>query len=210
MADPDSHHDLFPVNLFEYLVFSSAGRVAPGGGDLMPDFKKYVLPPGEDVHLLAFSADLKNVIILDGYKKEGALAINGIDQRGFDLSNCDSMIYRNQKGKPIGMIYPVIYDIATGVRFMGIGKNQPAPIESPTAMLAYIKAGLSKETKIVSVKTPVQLKADPVILQLTADPRLHGKALDSALLKNALSLKGEFWQLVVCLLVGLIFGIVIF
>lgn len=159
---------------------------------------------------MAFSADLKNVIILSGYKKEGALAINGIDQRGFDLSNCDSMIYRDRNGKPIGMIYPVIYDIATGVRFMGIGKTHPPPDVKESSLLAHLKANLSSEVRSVVMKEPLTLKTDPKILQLTADPRLHGKALDSALLKNALSLKGEFWQLVVCLLVGLVFGIIIF
>ena len=203
MAYPDLHHALFRTGLSQYWMFFR-------GGGLMPDFKKYILPPGEDVHILAFSADLRNVIILSGYKKEGALAINGIDQRGFDLSNCDAMIYRDRNGKPIGMIYPAIYDIATGVRFMRIGKTHPAPDVKESSLLAHLKANLSSEVRSIVVKEPVTLKTDPVILQLTADPRLHGKALDSALLKNALSLKGEFWQLVVCLLVGLLFGIVIF
>jgi hypothetical protein len=172
---------------------------------------KYVRPPGDMVKLLAFSSDLRTVTILEGYKKEGDLAINGVIQRGFDLSDADAMIHVDKNGKPTGIAYPVIYELASGVRLFKVG---PPTLEKKNpednTRLERILRGLSTEVKMAVIKQPVKMEVDKVTLQLRADPRLHGKALDNALLKNALSLKSEIWQLVVCLLFGLIVGILVF
>lgn len=176
----------------------------------MVEAGKYVRPPGESVKLLAFSADLKTVSLMDGYRKEGDLAINGVVQRAFDLSDADALIHIDGKGKPSGICYPVIYEIGSGVRLFGIGKPKiEKPSETFTRLDRMMK-GLSTQVKVPIMKAPVKLETDKVTLQLRTDPRLHGKALDNALLKNALSLKGEIWQFVVCLLFGLLIGILVF
>lgn len=164
---------------------------------------KFVSPPGEKVSILAFNADLSTVQILDGYKRDGDLAINGFEQKGFNLSDCSSLIYKGRNGRPQGMIYPAIYEIAAGVRLFAIGKPR---VKEAGAFINHF----SKEVKIPTLKEPVKLSIPPLTVELRTDPRLIGKALDNALLKNILSLRAEIWQLIVALLFGLFVGAMAF
>ena len=178
----------------------------------MPEVGKYVSPPGERCYILAMSKDLSQIALLDGFKKDGSLAINSIEQKAFSLADCSSMILKDSKGKPKGVCYPAIYEIASGVRFMGMGSPKIPPENPNLADRLLLK--LSSRIDTPMLKEPVKFEKGPMVKQmlihLETDPRLMGKALDNALIKNALSLKSEIWQILLFSIIAFVMGAAVF
>jgi hypothetical protein len=132
------------------------------------------------------------------------LVSNSLERKGIELNSCHPLIFQ-EKGKFKGVVYPVDLDASQGIYFTDeslYGKEEfcitpPITVSVPGRFRTKLETRWGR---------PVKFIRSTILRQLNINPRLTGTAVDSEMIRNALGLRPEIWQLIVALIVGVAIG----
>ena len=126
-----------------------------------------------------------------------------MERKGIELNECSPMILF-EKGKSRGLIYPVDLDTSQGVKFSD--QEHHGDSVALTFPMEVSVPGRLFTRKVMKLGKPVWFCKSAILRQLSINPRLTGTAVDSELIRSALGLKPEIWQMIVCLIIGVVVG----